>query len=145
MYSLNTAFANCWIGLNDLETEGTWVWADGDNSTFRYWGPGEPNNDLGVQDCGCTWTHNMVDDCNCVWIFTCYFCSRVGELLRILMDPNSFYMLPVLHKLLNFKEFLDNIILDCDIFIQQKFLSISTGVIHLSRYDEMHRYNKLLF
>ena len=86
MYSLNTAFANCWIGLNDLETEGTWVLADGDNSTFRYWAPGEPNNDFGVQDCGCTWTHNMMDDCNCEWTFSCYFCSRIGELLRMLID-----------------------------------------------------------
>ena len=112
MYSLNTAFANCWIGLNDLETEGTWVWADGDNSTFRYWAPGEPNNDFGVQDCGCTWTHHMMDDCNCEWIFTCYFCSRVGELLRMLIVHNSFYILSVHNKLVNLIEFLDIIIFE---------------------------------
>ena len=124
MYSLNTAFANCWIGLNDLETEGTWVWADGDNSTFRYWAPGEPNNDFGVQDCGCTWTHNMMDDCNCEWTFSCYFCSRVGELLRMLLFLNSCSILSVynesdkFHRIFRYGTFFLNWI----IFFQYIFL-----------------------
>ena len=85
MYSLNTAYANCWIGLNDLETEGTWVWADGSDSTYRHWAPNEPNDSGGVQDCGCTWIHRIMDDCNCWWSFSCYFCTIVGELHNIII------------------------------------------------------------
>jgi hypothetical protein len=33
-----------WIGLNDLETEGKFVWTDGGAVTFTKWVPGEPNN-----------------------------------------------------------------------------------------------------
>ena len=40
----------CWIGYNDIETEGTWVWMDGSPTNFSAfvdhkppWNPGEPN------------------------------------------------------------------------------------------------------
>jgi hypothetical protein len=33
-----------WIGLNDLTTEGQWVWSSGEPVTFLNWAPGEPNN-----------------------------------------------------------------------------------------------------
>eukprot|EP00966_Prymnesium_polylepis_P254834 5888001-Prymnesium_polylepis.1 len=40
----------CWIGFNDIEQEGTWVWADGSSANFSSfpggiapWNPGEPN------------------------------------------------------------------------------------------------------
>uniref|UniRef100_A0A3Q3MTC8 C-type lectin domain-containing protein n=1 Tax=Mastacembelus armatus TaxID=205130 RepID=A0A3Q3MTC8_9TELE len=46
-----------WLGLNDIETEGTWKWADGTALTVKYWFPGEPNNangdpQYGEEDCG---------------------------------------------------------------------------------------------
>ncbi len=40
-----------WMGLNDHETEGTFVWSDGDSSTYRNWADGEPN-DENDEDCG---------------------------------------------------------------------------------------------
>ena len=39
-----------WIGLNDLVTEGRFVWASGVAVTFTNWGAVEPNNALGIED-----------------------------------------------------------------------------------------------
>jgi len=33
-----------WIGLNDIEEEGTWVWASGKPVAYTNWAEGEPNN-----------------------------------------------------------------------------------------------------
>ncbi len=33
-----------WIGLNDLASEGNFVWSNGDLVTYTNWAPGEPNN-----------------------------------------------------------------------------------------------------
>ena len=52
----NSAVANtisgysAWIGLNDMSSEGNFVWADGDDSTYRNFLPGEPN-EMGSEDC----------------------------------------------------------------------------------------------
>ena len=34
---------NPWLGLNDIDNEGTHVWANGDPVTYTNWSPGEPN------------------------------------------------------------------------------------------------------
>jgi len=39
-----------WIGLNDIETEGTFVWSSGEMASYRNWTPGAPNNDRGLED-----------------------------------------------------------------------------------------------
>ena len=39
-----------WLGLSDINTEGTFVWSDGTPLDFRYWAKSQPNN-FHNQDC----------------------------------------------------------------------------------------------
>ena len=39
-----------WIGGNDIDKEGTWIWTDGSPFDFTFWHPSEPNN-YGNEDC----------------------------------------------------------------------------------------------
>ena len=51
---LLSAFVNhegFWFGLNDIETEGTYVWSDGSEYFYTNWKDGEPNNSGGNEDC----------------------------------------------------------------------------------------------
>ena len=41
-----------WLGLNDLQSEGRWVWADETALGYQNWDGGEPNNGGGGEDCG---------------------------------------------------------------------------------------------
>ena len=40
-----------WIGLSDLQEEGSWMWSDGCPARFFLWTPGEPNNAGGPEGC----------------------------------------------------------------------------------------------
>ena len=33
-----------WLGINDIESEGDWVWETGDPVEYTNWCGGEPNN-----------------------------------------------------------------------------------------------------
>ena len=46
----NSALMNMWIGLNDIQKEGTFQWSDQAPIDFIYWNDGEPNNNRG-EDC----------------------------------------------------------------------------------------------
>ncbi|XP_035693304.1 uncharacterized protein LOC118427567 isoform X2 [Branchiostoma floridae] len=60
-----------WIGLNDQEVEGSWVWSDGGrlgDGDFANWAAGEPNNGYGGgQNCGQLWAYRdfFWDDESC--------------------------------------------------------------------------------
>jgi hypothetical protein len=41
-----------WMGANDRNTEGNWIWSDGSTWSFSPWGAYEPNNWYGNEDCG---------------------------------------------------------------------------------------------
>ena len=43
--------SSIWIGFNDIQHEGQWVWADGSDVTYTHWVGGEPN-DQGGEDFG---------------------------------------------------------------------------------------------
>ncbi|BFZ06471.1 hypothetical protein BsWGS_09509 [Bradybaena similaris] len=42
---------NIWIGLNDRDNEGGYVWADNSPFLYQSWASGEPNNYLNREDC----------------------------------------------------------------------------------------------
>lgn len=44
--------ADVWIGINDIDKEETFVWANGEVSEWTNWLFAEPNNYMGMQNCG---------------------------------------------------------------------------------------------
>ncbi|KAI6647380.1 Low affinity immunoglobulin epsilon Fc receptor-like [Oopsacas minuta] len=75
LLSIVTGSGNCWIGLNDMANEGTFVWVDGSDSTYRNFDNGQP--DLGsLENCVEFRPNGRWNDAQCLLqIFTCYFCS----------------------------------------------------------------------
>ena len=63
----------CWIGLNDFDTEGTFVWSDGSGSSYRNWAVGQPNN-FNDEDCAFV-LPIFWDDLPCSHTLPCYYCS----------------------------------------------------------------------
>lgn len=43
--------AGYWLGLDDLGTEGTFVWSSAETGTFTNWRLDEPNDAMGLEDC----------------------------------------------------------------------------------------------
>uniref|UniRef100_A0A2I3HPY6 CD209 molecule n=1 Tax=Nomascus leucogenys TaxID=61853 RepID=A0A2I3HPY6_NOMLE len=75
-----------WMGLSDLNQEGTWQWVDGSplSPSFKqYWNRGEPNN-IGEEDCAEFSGNGWNDDkCNLAKFWICKksaaSCSRDEE------------------------------------------------------------------
>ena len=54
-----------WIGLNDITTEGSFVWSDGSSVTHTKWTSGEPNNEFNIQDCVMSTRDGKWEDSQC--------------------------------------------------------------------------------
>ncbi|KAI5102545.1 CD209 antigen [Silurus meridionalis] len=58
-YNLPFSYYNgFWIGLKDEHAEGHWKWLNNNTLTERYWMDGEPNDDLGIEDCAAVYPTN---------------------------------------------------------------------------------------
>ena len=66
---------DCWIGLNDMGTEGTFVWSDGSSSSYRNWDDDEPNDLGGNEDCTQVRPTIPWNDLRCSDTLHCYYCS----------------------------------------------------------------------
>uniref|UniRef100_A0A3B5R8K8 C-type lectin domain-containing protein n=1 Tax=Xiphophorus maculatus TaxID=8083 RepID=A0A3B5R8K8_XIPMA len=58
-----------WIGLNDIETEGSWKWVD-DTPLTKHWAKKQPDNgggdpQWGEEDCAQILTYKLWNDCKC--------------------------------------------------------------------------------
>jgi hypothetical protein len=51
-------FGDTWIGLNDRQNEGHWVWLDGIPTGYTHWDGGEPNDGGSGEDCALIMTAN---------------------------------------------------------------------------------------
>ena len=70
---------SCWIGFNDIDNEGTFIWADGTEVTYTGWTGNEPNN-AGNEDCTDLSSQNYWNDLSCTGVLPCYFCSSTGKI-----------------------------------------------------------------
>ena len=67
---------NTWIGINDKDNEGTFVWVDGSNVDYTHWATNEPSN----QDCGQIGNTNSNQEWDTVSCdnneYTSFICNR---------------------------------------------------------------------
>ncbi|XP_062327914.1 putative C-type lectin domain family 20 member A [Osmerus eperlanus] len=64
-----------WIGIHrDTKNHTLWYWSGRRTSTFTFWKPGEPNNNMGKEDCGSAGAGRLWYDlsCNIKINFVCY-------------------------------------------------------------------------
>ncbi|XP_048579859.1 uncharacterized protein LOC5521691 isoform X2 [Nematostella vectensis] len=52
IYQSKSSSRSIWIGLNDRNIEGGWQWSDGSPLAYVAWNGGEPNDLVGVENCG---------------------------------------------------------------------------------------------
>lgn len=70
----------CWIGGNDLEQEGRFVWESGEPFSYTNWDAGEPNN-AGEQNFVRMYTNGLWDDMqNNHYAFICEFDNMISTI-----------------------------------------------------------------
>ena len=81
LYSTRTSSSStdCWIGLNDENSEGTFVWPDGSDSLYRNWRVGQPDDYRNAEDCVHFWDKADWNDRSCTHTLACFFCSTSGK------------------------------------------------------------------
>ena len=57
--------SDAWIGLNDLDTQDTYVWSDGTTYSYTSWDDGQPSNTNNKQDCVVIRNTGKWDDVTC--------------------------------------------------------------------------------
>ena len=78
MYSAATDSVKCWIGLNDRDIEGTYVWTDGSSNNYIPWSINQPDN-ANNEDCVDSISLGVWNDLRCSFVLSCYFCSNNGK------------------------------------------------------------------
>ncbi|XP_075711553.1 hepatic lectin-like [Rhinoderma darwinii] len=66
-YSDASSAKRYWIGLHDMDDEGTWIWVDGTDyqTSYQHWKKGEPNNYEENEDCAHLWSFGEWNDVPC--------------------------------------------------------------------------------
>ncbi|MHB8519117.1 MAG: FG-GAP-like repeat-containing protein [Limisphaerales bacterium] len=59
-----SGYGDLWIGLNDMLSQGTFVWTSNDPSTYSNWSGGEPNNSNGYESAVRMYGNGTWDDYN---------------------------------------------------------------------------------
>ena len=68
-----------WLGMDDRDEEGTFLWADGSPVEFERWHAGEPNDWGEGEDCAAFWSDDHWND---------YYCDReLGVICEALSEP----------------------------------------------------------
>ncbi|XP_066446161.1 hepatic lectin-like [Eleutherodactylus coqui] len=62
-----SSYKRYWIGLHDMDEEGTWTWIDGTNyeTSYKHWKTGQPNDWQDSEDCAHLWTSADWNDHDC--------------------------------------------------------------------------------
>ncbi|KAI8506575.1 hypothetical protein Bbelb_160020 [Branchiostoma belcheri] len=88
-----------WFGLHDQRDEGEWTWVDGTPLGAGYynrWGPGQPDNSHGRQDCAYHRRYRWYDgDCNAQHRFICQVLFSAPQSVLHRPHPHSHRCLPL--------------------------------------------------
>ncbi|KAM4889361.1 low affinity immunoglobulin epsilon Fc receptor [Thomomys bottae] len=81
------ASKDSWIGLQDLDVEGDFVWIDESPVSYSNWFPGEPNNAGLDEDCVMMRASGHWNDAFCRTQLDAWVCERLATAQWVLVDP----------------------------------------------------------
>ena len=68
-----------WIGFNNLKTKAAFEWVDGSDVSFKYWAPGEPNNEGGPENCAELYVKPSPEFKNITYKWNDFKCDRLNN------------------------------------------------------------------